>query len=94
LICTILDELIPASEPHACLIEHVPDRPGHDRRYAMDITKIRDELGWFPKHDLEVGLRKTIQWYLHNKDWVNVVLTQNNYSDWMEKNYGKRQETK
>jgi len=93
-ICTILDELAPASESYASLIEYVPDRPGHDRRYAMDITKIKNELGWFPKYDLDGGLRKTIKWYLNNKNWVDVILTQNSYSDWMDKNYQKRQEIK
>ena len=93
-ICAILDELVPVSVPYASLIEHVPDRPGHDRRYAMDITKINDELGWSPKYDLKSGLRQTIQWYLHNRDWVEIVLAQNHYSDWMEKNYQKRQEMK
>ena len=93
-ICAILDELVPATKPYASLIEYIPDRPGHDRRYAMDITKISNELGWLPKYDLEGGLRKTIQWYLHNRDWVNAILTQNNYADWMDKNYQKRQEIK
>lgn len=93
-VCSLLDELVPASEPHASLIKHVPDRPGHDRRYAMDITKIKNDLGWLPKYDLQSGLRKTIRWYLDNQDWVESVQAQDHYSDWMEKNYLKRQETK
>ena len=91
-ICTILDELVPASKPYASLIEYVPDRPGHDRRYAMDITKMSNEFGWLPKYDLSSGLRKTIQWYLDNKDWVEAIMTRNNYSEWLTRNYQKRQE--
>jgi dTDP-glucose 4,6-dehydratase len=89
-ICTILDELQPNSAPHAALMTHVTDRPGHDRRYAMDITKIRRELGWTPRHDIESGLRETVQWYLNNTDWVKAVLEQDGYGDWLEKNYEKR----
>ncbi len=89
-ICAILDELHPASAPHAALMTHVTDRPGHDRRYAMDITKIRQELGWTPRHDIESGLRETVQWYLKNTDWVQAIFEQDGYGDWLEKNYEKR----
>ena len=89
-ICSILDELRPAGAPHANLMMHVQDRPGHDRRYAMDITKIRAELGWMPRHDIESGLRATVQWYLDNPDWVKSVLGQDGYAAWLEKNYAKR----
>ncbi len=89
-ICSILDELRPAGAPHARLMTHVQDRPGHDRRYAMDITKIRRELGWAPRHDLESGMRVTVQWYLDNAAWVQSVLGQDGYAAWLEKNYAKR----
>lgn len=89
-ICSILDELRPSGAPHANLMMHVQDRPGHDRRYAMDITKIRAELGWMPRHDIESGLRATVQWYLDNPDWVKSVLGQDGYAAWLEKNYAKR----
>jgi dTDP-glucose 4,6-dehydratase len=89
-ICAILDELRPAGKPHARLITHVPDRPGHDCRYAMDVTKIRTDLGWLPKHDIESGLRDTLNWYLKNQDWVNVILKENDYQTWLDKNYARR----
>jgi dTDP-glucose 4,6-dehydratase len=71
MICAILDELLPQSphRPHERLIEFVADRPGHDLRYAVDDTKIRDELGWRPKESLASGLRKTVAWYLDNRQW-------------------------
>ena len=68
-ICTLLDEMHPAGAPHARLITHVTDRPGHDARYAIDPTRIRDELGWRPSVTLEEGLRKTVRWYLDNEAW-------------------------
>lgn len=72
-ICALLEELAPDNAPaagYAGLIKHVRDRPGHDRRYAMDISKIGRELGWQPGHDLEAGLRATLSWYLENREWV------------------------
>jgi dTDP-glucose 4,6-dehydratase len=70
-ICALLDELIPGSgfRPHANLIAFVADRPGHDKRYAIDATKITRELGWRPRETFESGLRKTVQWYLDHRSW-------------------------
>ena len=70
-ICGLLDELLPASGPNVSerLITFVGDRPGHDRRYAMDITKMRRELGWMPRESFDTGLRKTVSWYLENRWW-------------------------
>jgi dTDP-glucose 4,6-dehydratase len=72
----------------------VADRPGHDRRYAMDITKIRAELGWEPRHDLEGGLRATVDWYLEHPDWVASVRSQGDYEGWVQRNYAGRGEAK
>ena len=88
-ICAILNELRPADMPYERLITHVADRPGHDRRYAMDISKIRHDLGWMPRHDIEGGLRETVKWYLANFSWLEAVLG-DAYAGWMEKNYSKR----
>jgi dTDP-glucose 4,6-dehydratase len=90
-LCTLLDELHPETGPHAQLITHVPDRPGHDRRYAMDITKIKSELGWTPRHDLESGLRETVAWHLSHPEWVKAILEQNDYQTWLDKNYSRRE---
>jgi dTDP-glucose 4,6-dehydratase len=75
-LCEILDELLPTSPsyPHKQLINFVVDRPGHDRRYAIDSTKIQQELGWQPQVEIESGLRHTIRWYLDNRDWCQQVL--------------------
>src|SRR5262245_1204055 len=72
-MCDILDELRPGPVSHRSLKTFVPDRPGHDRRYAIDATKIRRELGWTPRHTFETGLRETIRWYLENRDWCEQV---------------------
>ncbi len=94
MICKILDEFLPGSEfvPHANLINFVKDRPGHDRRYAMNTTKIRQELGWQPKESLESGLNKTIRWYLDNKVWVDTTLGKESHKNWLTKNYESRGE--
>jgi dTDP-glucose 4,6-dehydratase len=72
-ICAALDELRPQDAPHARLKTFVPDRPGHDRRYAIDATKIRRELGWAPRYTFDAGLRETIQWYIDHRDWCEQV---------------------
>jgi dTDP-glucose 4,6-dehydratase len=91
-LCEILDECLPGSDhsPHESLIEYVADRPGHDRRYAMDITKINRDLGWSPQVSLSEGLLRTVEWYLENQDWVAAIGTQGDYQDWLEKNYQAR----
>jgi dTDP-glucose 4,6-dehydratase len=75
-LCAILDELVPASphRPHDSLISFVQDRPGHDRRYAIDASKIQRELGWTPSETFESGLRQTVRWYLDNRHWCARVL--------------------
>ncbi len=90
-ICRLLDELHPGSPvtPHENLITFVADRPGHDRRYAIDARKIERELGWRPAETFETGIRKTVAWYLSHQDWVAHVLS-GSYRDWIETNYGER----
>ena len=73
-ICSLLDELRPQATPYADLISFVKDRPGHDKRYAIDATKIKQELGWQPEHSFETGMRKTVQWYLDNTSWWQNIL--------------------
>jgi dTDP-glucose 4,6-dehydratase len=88
-ICEILDECLPNSNylPHESLVTYVTDRPGHDRRYAMDISKISTELGWTPQHSLSEGLIKTVEWYLENQDWVEAIGNQADYQEWLDRNY-------
>jgi dTDP-glucose 4,6-dehydratase len=90
-ICDILDELRPDASlvPRRSLITYVKDRPGHDRRYAIDAGKILNELGWAPKTPFEEGIRRTIQWYLDNLAWVEEVRS-GSYHEWMELNYRGR----
>lgn len=92
-ICSLLDEFLPNSpyNPHFKLVKFVADRPGHDRRYAMNISKLKNELGWQPKESLHSGLRKTVQWYLDNSDWVQKLVNREDYQDWISRNYSKRQ---
>ncbi len=91
-ICAVLDEIKPAanSVSYTSLIEFVPDRPGHDRRYAMDIRKIKDSIGWAPSFSFAEGLRSTISWYLENVAWVERIRAKPDFQNWMEKNYGSR----
>jgi dTDP-glucose 4,6-dehydratase len=89
-ICDILDELAPEEGlDRKSLITYVKDRLGHDRRYAIDCSKIERELGWQPKESFETGLRQTIQWYLNHPDWVDSVQS-GAYQSWIHKNYGDR----
>jgi dTDP-glucose 4,6-dehydratase len=89
-ICALLDQLRPSAEgPYTRLITHVKDRPGHDRRYAIDARKIERELGWRPAETFETGIRKTVQWYLDNAEWVASVQS-GGYRDWVAANYQKR----
>ena len=87
-ICSVLDELRPTDPvvPHKQLIKFVTDRPGHDRRYAMDCSKIEAELGWGPRESFESGIRKTVSWYLENEAWVQAV-TSGSYRQWMAAQY-------
>jgi dTDP-glucose 4,6-dehydratase len=89
-ICALLDELRPSAQgSYSRLITYVTDRPGHDRRYAIDARKIERELGWRPAETFESGIRKTVQWYLDNASWVANVQS-GGYRDWVAKNYGAR----
>ena len=88
-ICDVLDEIQPAQNgrPHRDLITFVKDRPGHDFRYAIDCTKLENELGWKPQETFQTGIRKTIQWYLNNPGWVERVKS-GEYRSWVEQHYG------
>jgi len=89
-VCALLDELRPdPAGPRTRLISHVTDRPGHDRRYAIDASKIERELGWRPAETFATGLRKTVAWYLEHADWVERVQT-GAYRAWLSTNYGQR----
>ena len=90
-LCAILDELSPGSpvRPHRELLTFVKDRPGHDRRYAVDTARIEAELGWRPAVDFETGLAETVRWYLANREWVASVAS-GEYREWMRRNYGER----
>ena len=92
LICSVLDELLPDSpfHPHASLIQHVADRPGHDRRYDINIARIRAELGWQPKQSIATGLRETVQWYLSHPGWVEEVYQHPEFQKWVARNYTER----
>ena len=89
-ICGLLDELRPdPAGPHSRLITYVTDRPGHDRRYAIDAGKIERELGWRPDETFETGIRKTVTWYLEHPEWVEHVQS-GSYREWVGTNYGAR----
>jgi dTDP-glucose 4,6-dehydratase len=95
-ICQLLDELLPDSPyiPHQGLIQMIPDRPGHDRCYAMDISKINRELGWVPRHSLSSGIADTVSWYLSNQDWVEMVAKGGDFDHWVTENYSDRGQKK
>ena len=88
-VCALLDELRPRpdGQPYSAQITYVTDRPGHDRRYAIDAGKLERELGWKPAETFETGIRKTVQWYLDNQPWVENVLS-GSYRDWVAQQYG------
>jgi dTDP-glucose 4,6-dehydratase len=88
-LCAILDGLRPQGAPHRRLLKFVPDRPGHDRRYAIDCGKIERELGWRSQESFDSGLRRTVSWYLDNPAWVQGV-TSGEYRKWIATNYAKR----
>lgn len=90
-LCAMLDELQPRDDglSYTTQITFVQDRPGHDRRYAIDATKLERELGWKPAETFETGIRKTVQWYLDNQTWVNNV-TSGNYREWVGQQYGNK----
>jgi dTDP-glucose 4,6-dehydratase len=89
-VCGLLDQAHPSGGGrYADLIEFVKDRPGHDRRYAIDSAKIREQLGWSPRESFESGLEKTVRWYLANRAWTEDI-TSGTYRNWMEQNYGMR----
>ena len=93
-LCRLLDELHLSSpmRPHEKLITFVADRPGHDRRYAINDNKLKRELGWSPRVTFEEGMRQTVKWYLDHQDWVQQI-TSGDYRQWYEKNYKERKAT-
>ncbi|MGA9398185.1 MAG: dTDP-glucose 4,6-dehydratase [Anaerolineaceae bacterium] len=92
-ICAILDEKFPDSPhaPHAQLIKYVADRPGHDRRYDMDINKIKREFGWQPRESLATGLTRTIDWYVNHTEWLDAIRSREDFKGWVEANYKTRE---
>jgi dTDP-glucose 4,6-dehydratase len=89
-ICTLVDEFLPENgKRRTSLLTFIKDRPGHDRRYAIDASKIKRELGWEPKETFQTGLRKTIQWYLSNEEWLREV-TSGEYRQWIQTQYAGR----
>ena len=87
-LCEILDELQPRSDglSYRTQITFVNDRPGHDRRYAIDASKIERELGWRPQETFDTGIRKTVAWYLEHQSWINNVVS-GEYRHWLSKQY-------
>ena len=86
-ICDLLDEIVPKATSYRSQISYVTDRPGHDRRYAIDAHKISAELGWEPQETFYSGIRKTVEWYLDNQEWINNVKS-GAYTSWLSKQYG------
>lgn len=92
-LCDILDALVPKDASYRSQITYVTDRPGHDRRYAIDARKIEQELGWKPAETFDTGIRKTVQWFLDNQGWVRDVQS-GDYLKWVDQNYGARNTAK
>jgi len=90
MICDILDEKLPLTDggSRRDQITFVEDRPGHDRRYAIDSSKLERELGWTPRESFDTGIRRTIEWYIENPGWVDRVRS-GEYRSWIERQYGK-----
>lgn len=88
-ICELLDEIVPKNTSYSEQIIYVADRPGHDLRYAIDASKISAELGWKPQETFESGIRKTVEWYLNNQEWVANIKS-GSYQNWIQQNYGER----
>lgn len=88
-ICDLLDEMVPTTGSYRDQITYVADRPGHDRRYAIDASKMSAELDWQPQETFESGIRKTVQWYLDNQQWVNNVKS-GSYHSWIDEQYGEK----
>jgi dTDP-glucose 4,6-dehydratase len=90
MICDLLDEMLPFAGKHSRreLITFVKDRPGHDRRYAIDFTKLHRTLGWSPGESFPTGLRKTIRWYLDHMSWIERIKT-GEYQQWIKEHYGE-----
>jgi dTDP-glucose 4,6-dehydratase len=89
-LCDLLDELKPVTNSYKAQIQFVTDRPGHDRRYAIDARKIERELGWRPAETFETGMRKTVHWYLEHQDWVQKIQS-GAYQQWIDRNYEQRE---
>ena len=79
IVCELLNEIVPISNPYSNLIKFVEDRPGHDFRYAINSSFIKKEIGWEPKTNIIDGLKNTINWYLRNIDWCNKILESSGY---------------
>ena len=88
-ICDLLDEIVPKETSYREQLTYVADRPGHDRRYAIDADKISRELGWKPQETFKSGIRKTVEWYLNNQQWVSNVKS-GTYQTWIDQNYSER----
>jgi dTDP-glucose 4,6-dehydratase len=89
-LCALLDEMRPdLAGPYARLLTYVKDRPGHDRRYAIDASRIHRELGWKPAETFDTGIRKTVRWYLDNQNWVQQVQS-GEYRQWIDQQYGAK----
>lgn len=88
MLCGLMDDLLPAGAPHARLIRHVADRPGHDRRYAIDGSRLRRELGWSAATQFETGIRRTVEWYLAHDDWIAAV-SGAAHAEWVATNYAR-----